>query len=134
MPTLAEWAFGEMQYYEPPTHTLTQFDHQHKNLFMLTSAFSTLTSLMRPKLEWCRKVCGMGTKMLGNHQPSQGVTAQNWEGFQSVSYQLLGPLVAITTLCFGENFKLLEQLTGEGDEYSTWCFFIQDWCTQQILD
>lgn len=73
--------------------------------------------MTRPKSGGCREVCEMDTKLPGNHQSGQGVTAQNWEDFQSVSYQLLGPLVVITTLmCFGENFKLLEQLTGEGDE------------------
>lgn len=45
-------------------------------------------SMTRPKSGGCREVCGMDTKLPGNHQSGQGVTAQNWEDFQSVSYQL----------------------------------------------
>lgn len=88
------------------THTLTQFFHQHKKRLYADFKFSTLTSpVMRQKPVEHREVCGMNTKMLGNHWPGQGVTAQNWEDLQSVSYRLLDPLVVVMTLmCLGENY------------------------------
>lgn len=87
MPALAEWTFGEMQYYEPPPHWQS-FATNPKTPLCWLELFSTLISpMMRQKLSGRREACGMDTKMLGNHQPGQGVTAENWEGLQSVSYQ-----------------------------------------------
>lgn len=62
-------------------HTDTVF-HQHKTPLCWLEQFSTLTSpTMRQKLGGCREACGMDAEMLGNHQPGEGVTAENWEDF-----------------------------------------------------
>lgn len=103
MPALAEWTFGKIQYYEPHTHW-----HQHKTPFMMTS------NIFYPHFSHDKTKAGWAWRSLWDeHQNAWKPPACTQLGRFSINF-----LPATGPFDVFKIFNSLEQLTGEGDEYS----------------